>query len=145
MAKRSGVFTRRMKGKLFIAFVIVLCFFGIVMVRLTFINFKDGAKYEKQVLSQQNYTTITLPYARGEIEDRNGTPLATSVKVYNLIIEPKNILAADTQRNKSLSKNQEKDIYQVFCFHNKKRPVFKTGLFLLIIMDYIIPPMPPGI
>lgn len=112
MAKRSGVFTRRMKGKLFIAFVIVLCFFGIVMVRLTFINFKDGAKYEKQVLSQQNYTTITLPYARGEIEDRNGTPLATSVKVYNLIIEPKNILAADTQRNKSLSKNQEKDIYQ---------------------------------
>lgn len=112
MAKKSGVFTRKMKGKLFIAFVIILFFFGIVMMRLTFINFKDGAKYEKQVLSQQNYTTTTLPYARGEIEDRNGTPLATSVKVYNLIIEPKNILEADKQRNKSLSDGQEEDIYQ---------------------------------
>ena len=112
MARKSGVFTRRMKGKLFIAFAIVLFFFGIVMVRLTFINFKDGAKYEKQVLAQQNYTTKTLSYARGEIEDRNGTPLATSVKVYNLIIEPKNILDADTQRNKGLSSGQEKNVYQ---------------------------------
>lgn len=112
MAKKSGVFTRKMKGKLFVAFMIVLFFFGIVMVRLTFINFKDGAKYEKQVLSQQNYTSTTIPYARGEIEDRNGTLLATSVKVYNLVIEPKNILEADEQRNENLSTGQEKDIYE---------------------------------
>lgn len=112
MARKSGVFTRRMKGKLFIAFMIVLAFFGLVMVRLTWINLKDGKRYEKQVLAQQNYMTTVLPYARGEIEDRNGTPLATSVKVYNLIIEPKNIIDADTQRNKSISEGQEENVYQ---------------------------------
>lgn len=112
MARKSGVFTRRMKGKLFIAFVIVLGFFAILMCRLTWINMKDGKKYEKQVLAQQNYMTTTLPYARGEITDRNGTPLATSVKVYNLIIEPQNIIEADQTRNKQISKGQEENVYQ---------------------------------
>lgn len=33
-----------------------------------------------------------IPYRRGDIVDRNGTYLATSEKVYNLIIDPSQII-----------------------------------------------------
>ena len=41
-----------------------------------------------KVLAQQDTNSITLPYKRGDIYDRNGTVLATSEKVYNLILDP---------------------------------------------------------
>ncbi|MDE5863368.1 MAG: penicillin-binding protein 2, partial [Lachnospiraceae bacterium] len=59
------------------------------------INLKDGKQYEKIVLAQQSYDSIEIPYRRGDILDRNGTQLATSEKVYNLIMEPKNVLQSD--------------------------------------------------
>ena len=114
MANRTGkrVFTNKMRLKLIIMFGIILLGFAIISWRLMKVNVQDGKRYEKQVLAQQNYRSTTLPYARGEIVDRNGTPLATSVKVYNLIIEPKNIIAADKQRNKGLAEGLEEDVYQ---------------------------------
>ena len=39
-------------------------------------------------LQHSSYDSRTLPYRRGDITDRNGTYLATSEKVYNLIIDP---------------------------------------------------------
>lgn len=65
---------------------------------LVYINLSKGAKYEKEVLSQKNYESITVPYRRGDILDANGTVLATSNKVYNLIIEPKNILRKEAYK-----------------------------------------------
>ena len=114
MANRIGkrVFTNKMRFKLIVMFGFILLGFGFVGFRLMKFNVKDGKRYEKQVLAQQNYRSTTIPYARGEITDRNGTPLATSVKVYNLIIEPKNIIDADEQRNKGLAEGLEKDVYQ---------------------------------
>ena len=109
---RKRVFTNKMRFKLIVVFGFILLGFGFVGFRLMKFNVKDGKRYEKQVLSQQNYRSTTIPYARGEITDRNGTPLATSVKVYNLIIEPKNIIDADEQRNKGLAKGLEKNVYQ---------------------------------
>ena len=38
-----------------------------------------------------------FPYKRGNIIDRNGTYLAISEKVYNLVVDPKQIL--DTEEN----------------------------------------------
>lgn len=49
--------------------------------------------YTQIVLSQQHYDSRIIPYRRGDIVDRNGTFLATSEKVYNLIIDPKQILS----------------------------------------------------
>lgn len=40
-------------------------------------------------MAQQDANSTTLPYKRGDIYDRNGTVLATSEKVYNLILDPK--------------------------------------------------------
>lgn len=41
------------------------------------------------MLAQQQYDSKTLPYRRGDIVDAKGTKLATSEKVYNLVIDAK--------------------------------------------------------
>lgn len=90
--KRLRIFTRSMKAKLarlFIGVLVALVGLGIVITR---IYAKSGEKYEAIVLSQQTYSSKTLPYRRGNITDRDGNVLATSIKVYNMIIDPKVIL-----------------------------------------------------
>lgn len=98
MAKRRKQFIGRMQTK-FVIMVIVftLLFIGLI-VRMIYINAKDGKRYEKIVLAQQSYDSIEIPYRRGDILDRNGTQLATSEKVYNLILEPKNVLQSEEVR-----------------------------------------------
>ena len=49
-----------------------------------YIEYSSGDKYEKIVLSQQGYSNEIIPFQRGDIVDRKGSVLATSVDVYNL-------------------------------------------------------------
>ena len=93
-ARRKALLTNRMKRKLALLFtIIVLALIG-VNVRLAYINKTNGDKYTKRVLAQQDTNSTLLPYRRGDILDRNGTILATSEKVYNLILDPK-VLSQD--------------------------------------------------
>lgn len=88
---RSLKMNTTMKKKLAGLFaVIVLALVGLAA-RITFINASKGEQYRKQVLvqSQQQYGSTTLPFKRGDIVDSNGTVLATSEKVYNLILDCK--------------------------------------------------------
>ena len=55
--------------------------------RLMYIEYTSGDKYEKIVLSQQEYDSQTIPYQRGDIVDSKGTALATSIAVYNVILD----------------------------------------------------------
>ena len=70
--------------------LIVLALVGLA-IRVTYININKGNQYSKQVLtqSQQKYGSTTLPFQRGDILDANGTVLATSKKVYNLVLDCK--------------------------------------------------------
>ncbi len=86
-------FTYAMKKKLAVLFFIVLLAFVLLAVRLVYITRNNGEEYEKQVLSQQKYDSTTIPYRRGEIVDANGTVLAYSEKVYNVILDAKIILS----------------------------------------------------
>ena len=95
MAKKRKRFLARMQMKLFVVLIIFILLFIGLIARLIYINVEDGARYEKTVLAQQRYDSIEIPYRRGDILDRNGTQLATSEKVYNLIMEPKNVLQSD--------------------------------------------------
>ena len=81
-----------MKKKLVVLFVLVLLAFVGLGVRLILITKNNGEEYEKQVLSQQKYDSTTLPFRRGEILDANGTILAYSEKVYNVILDAKLLL-----------------------------------------------------
>lgn len=57
--------------------------------KLLYIHFVDGKRYEKIVLDQQEYSSQTIPFKRGDIVDRNQTILATSTDVYNVILDCK--------------------------------------------------------
>ncbi len=78
-----------MQKKLVVLFFIVLLAFAYLIIRIASINRDKGEAYKKQVLAQQSYDSMTLPYKRGSIEDKNGTVLAYSEKVYNLIVDAK--------------------------------------------------------
>lgn len=80
-------FLRDNRRKLLVAFGSIVLLLTALIVRLTYINVSSGENYTRQVLSQLNYNSTTIPYRRGDITDRNGTILATSEKVYNLILD----------------------------------------------------------
>ena len=78
-----------MQKKLVVLFGLVLLAFTGLSIRLIWLTRENGTRYQKQVLAQQQYDSITLPYRRGDIVDAKGTKLATSEKVYNLVIDAK--------------------------------------------------------
>ena len=65
---------------------IILAFVALVG-RITYINVTRGSSYSRIVLDQQNYSSRVIPYKRGDIVDRNGTRIATSERVYNVILD----------------------------------------------------------
>ena len=95
--KKPKKLLRRMHNKLYIVFgVLCILFVGLIF-RLMYIEYTSGEKYEKIVLSQQEYDSTIIPYKRGDIVDSKGTVLATSVDVYNVILDSK-ILNANKER-----------------------------------------------
>lgn len=87
-------FTIKMQKKLLILFMFILAAFAGLSVQLFLINRDNGEDYKKQVLSQQEYDSTTIPFKRGTIMDSNGTVLAVSNKVYNVILDA-NLLMKD--------------------------------------------------
>lgn len=83
----------QMKGKLAGLFGAVLLALVCLLGRITYINATNGDKYKKQVLTQaqQKFEKDVLPAKRGNIYDRNGNILATSNKVYNVILDCKTV------------------------------------------------------
>lgn len=82
-------FNKKMQEKLVILFIAVVLAFVGLSVRLISISRNNGDEYKKQVLSQQQYESTVLPFKRGDILDCKGNILATSNKVYNLIVDAK--------------------------------------------------------
>lgn len=91
----NNSFNKKMQEKLVVLFLIVLLAFAGLSVKLISITRDNGEQYKKQVLSQQQYESITIPYKRGDILDAKGNKLATSEKVYNLVLDCKNMNAKE--------------------------------------------------
>lgn len=88
-------FSKIMQKKLVLLFSLVVLAFAILIGKIIQINAMNGEKYTKVVLDQQQYDSRVIPFRRGDIVDRNGTKLATSERVYNVILDVKAMLEKD--------------------------------------------------
>lgn len=118
-------FNKKMKKKLLFAVGVLMLMLCATVGHMIYINIVKGDDYGLIVLSQQDETSSVIPFKRGDILDRNGNILATSTKVYNLILDPKVILSREeyleptadavascfgTDRNELINKiNEKKD------------------------------------
>ena len=82
-----------MRGKLVGLFAVIILALVCLLGRITYINATSGTKYKKRVLlqAQQSYQSSVLPAKRGNIYDCNGNLLATSQKVYTVILDCKEV------------------------------------------------------
>lgn len=87
-------FPKRMQKKLVMLFMAIILAFVVLVGRITYINASKGERYTKIVLDQQEYDNRIIPYKRGDIVDRNGTKIAVSTRVYNVILDVK-VMASD--------------------------------------------------
>lgn len=83
--------------KLAVMMLIILLAFAGLGARLYVLTRDNRNDYQKRILSHLDYNSKTLPFKRGSILDANGTILATSEKVYNVVLDCKVML--DDKKN----------------------------------------------
>lgn len=101
--RKGKTFKRILREKLGVMIVIILLAFGGLCVRLVYITRDNQDSYQKKILSQQKYDSTTLPFKRGTITDRNGTILAVSEKVYNVVLDCKVMLSDEKDKEPTLN------------------------------------------
>jgi stage V sporulation protein D (sporulation-specific penicillin-binding protein) len=102
--RRQRIDTNRLKNfKLAVMMAIILVAFLALGIKLYTIVRDNQTEYQKKILSQQSYDSTTLPFKRGSILDANGTILATSEKVYNVILDTKVMLDDEKNEEPTLS------------------------------------------
>ena len=90
---------KRMQRDLILVFAGICILFLALIGRLMYIEHTSGDKYKKIVLSQQQYNSTVIPYKRGHIIDAKGTVLATSIDVYNVVLDCR-VLNSDLNKKK---------------------------------------------
>ena len=91
--KQNLIFNTLMQKKLAAIIAIVVLALIALCGRILYLDIAKGNEYSIKVLSQQGFTSRTIPYKRGDIQDRNGNIMATSVMVYNLVLDSKVIMS----------------------------------------------------
>ena len=86
---RGSSMSQTISAKIIIMGIFMIMFFAFLIFRTWTIMRDNGERYKKQVLNQQKYDSRAIPYQRGAILDRNGTLLAYSERVYNVILDSK--------------------------------------------------------
>ncbi|MDO4977203.1 MAG: penicillin-binding protein 2 [Eubacteriales bacterium] len=106
MAKRKKKkrLTEMMGGKLSFIYGLIICLFFLLAVRIVSWNIVNGKVYSTTVLGQKTNSGSEIPYERGKIYDRNGNILAGNEKLYTLVLEPKNILVGDSEKDREVIK-----------------------------------------
>ncbi len=93
---------RTMSKKLEVLTGTILLAFGGLIFRLYQITNENQNEYQKIILSQQQYDSTTIPFKRGTITDKNGTILAVSEKVYNVVLDCKVMLDSEYNEEPTL-------------------------------------------
>ena len=69
--RKQKKISNRMKRKLALMFVVIVLALVGLSIRIVYINKTNGEKYTKKVLQQQESTSLTLAYRRGDIYGYN--------------------------------------------------------------------------
>lgn len=96
--KKSKIFTTKMQKKLLVTFLLIIAFLIVLIGRLFVITFGSGKNHSQAVYDNFAYDSRVIPARRGDITDRNGTVIAYSSKVYNLILDTKVMLSDEEYR-----------------------------------------------
>ncbi|MEI3317173.1 hypothetical protein [Eubacterium ramulus] len=70
--EKTYKFLTRMKGKMLFVFFIIIAVLIALVGRLAYIQLKSGDRYARIILNQQEYSSKTIPFRRGDIVDRKG-------------------------------------------------------------------------
>lgn len=105
--RRMKKFDRNMKSVLVIIFLICVVLFAALLGLIYWTDHTKGNEYKKAALSQQSYTNSVLNYQRGTIRDRNNTTLAVSERKYDLVLEPRTLMADDKAKVETVQKISE--------------------------------------
>ncbi len=109
-------FPKRMQKKLVMLFMAIILAFVVLVGRITYINASKGSRYTKIVLDQQTYDSRLIPFKRGDIVDRNGTKMATSERVYNVILDVYVMLSEEEYKEPTIKVLEE-------CFGIKENDI----------------------
>ena len=101
--RRKKVMLRRVHVKGQVALGMVVVILMVLGGQVFRINYTHGDTYAKAVLDHQTYTSTELPYKRGQILTSDGTVLAYSERVYNLILDVKQMLSDAAYKEPTLS------------------------------------------
>ena len=105
-------FPKKMQKKLVMLFLaIILAFVGLIG-KITQINATNGERYTKIVLDQQQYNSRAIPFKRGDIVDRNGTVIATSERVYNVILDANVMLSSKDEQKRAVAVAEVKGVLE---------------------------------
>ena len=129
--KNTNRLSKRMQRRLTIVFSLVCVLFVVLIGRLMYIEYTSGDKYEKIVLSQLEYDSTTIPYKRGDIIDSKGTVLATSVDVYNVILDAKVL-------NQNEDKIESTISYVTLCFPEIEEATIRDALTNKASSQYVV-------
>lgn len=114
-------FNKQMSRNLGIIYILIVGFLFVLCGKIAYLNVAKGDNYSIQVLQQQSFTSRVIPYKRGDIKDRNGNVLATSVMVYNLVIDAKLIMSEE-------DKYLEPTVYALVKYFGFKEDDLLTGI-----------------
>lgn len=85
-------------------YVFFVCAFTVFSIRIFYIQQTKGEEYSEKTMAKNGLASQTIPFRRGSITDRNGTLLATSEIVYDLVFDCKVINAKQEYRERTLSR-----------------------------------------
>jgi len=100
-------FLRQMRSRLFVVLLIVTILIVAVMGKVIYLGVSKKAGYETRILTQEDYESKDIRYKRGSILDCNGSVLAMSNKIYNLVIAPMTILEYEREYGPEYKKHRE--------------------------------------
>ncbi len=93
--------------RLAILFLVIGLLLIICVVRAVVLTVKRGSEYQHKALSQASGTTVSIPSQPGNIYGANGTILASTYKVYRLILDPRVLYATEKNFPGSFDKSVE--------------------------------------